>query len=104
MKNLLKLLDMKYGELIFGLICGLSYFAIALQFIMANTYNGGLLLASFFAPVIICGIAIVFIKIIRSWRQNEQFNNIVSFMILHIIVLLIAIFFVADYIINGFVK
>ncbi len=101
MKGFLNFLDKKYGELVFGLLCGSSYFVIALNFIFANTKVGGALLASFLSPVIICGIALVFIKTIRLWKENEQHKKIFSFVIAHLIILLIAIVFVIDFLING---
>lgn len=103
MKGPGRFLDMKYGELIFGLVCGCSYFIILLNFIFANTYDAGSLLALFLAPLIICGIALVFIKIIRNWRNNEQYKLINSFIILHLFVLIIAVIFLIDYCMNGIV-
>lgn len=100
MKGLAKLLEMKYGELIFGLVCGCSYFIIALDFIFSATRKAGGLLALFVAPLIICGVALVFIKIIRKWRQQEQYYNINSFIIVNFVMFVISIFFLIDFIIN----
>ena len=101
MKGLARILDTRWGELIFALACGVSYYIIALQFIFSYTHTGAALLATFLAPAIICGIALVFIKTIRSWRDREMLGNINSFVNIHIVVYIIAIIVIADYIING---
>ena len=91
MKGIGKLLDKKYGELCFGLFCGISYFAIVLQFILANTARSGGLLAFFFFPAIICFIALAVIKIIRDMREKERYKSINLFMWVHLIIFLIAV-------------
>lgn len=100
MNRIYQFLSTRIGELIFGLICGLSYFVIVLNFIMANTHVGGSLLALFTAPAIICGIALVFIKLLRNWRQNEQYKNVISFFALNFVIFIISIFFAIDFFVN----
>ena len=101
MRKISELLNKKYGELVFGLICGLSYFIICLKFIFAYTNAGGGLLALYVAPIIICGIAIIFIKLMRNWAENKQHNLMNLFVFVNFIVLLISLVFLADYIIFG---
>lgn len=93
-------LSTRAGELTFGLLCGLAYFFVILEFITANTHAGGHLLALYVAPAVICGIALVFIKLLRNWRQNEQYKNISSFFALNVVIFVISIFFAIDFFIN----
>ena len=90
-EKILKLLNMKYGELSVGLIFGISYFIIILNFILKNTQKGGALLGFFTAPAIICGLALVFIKVLRRWRENEQYKNIMFFMIINTFIFVFSI-------------
>lgn len=101
MNKLSQLLNKTYGELIFGLLCGVSYYIISLKFIFLYTYHAASLLALYIAPVIICGIALVFIKTIRSWRLNEQYKKIDFFVFAHVIVFIASIAFLIDYILFG---
>lgn len=103
MKFLKNLLAKKYGELTFGLSFGLSIFIIAIRFIVSNTYQGGLLLSMFLAPVIICIPALFFIKSVRKWAEEEN-DKAISKMLLFITILLImAILVLADYLLNGII-
>ena len=101
MKGLSKLLNTTYGHLIFGLICGLSYFIISLNFIYANTVSGAGLLAFFLSPAIICGIALVVIKLIKNWMISEQYKNINLFVHFHLIVFIVAIIYAVSFCLYG---
>ncbi len=89
MKGIGRLLEKKYGELIFGLLGGAAYFLIVLRFVLDNTNTGGGLLAFFFAPLIICFPAILLIKLSRDLKEKERFTAINWLIIAHIILLLI---------------
>lgn len=87
-----KIFGTKYGGLIFSLLSGLAYFIVILSFIMTTGPRAGLL-GFFFAPAIICGIALVLFKMIRQFLENEEFQkaNIVG--ILHVILMAISVVF-----------
>lgn len=91
MKGIGKLLEKKYGELIFGLLSGVGYLGIILSFILENTARGGLLLAFFFFPVIICLPALLLIKLTRNLREKENYNAINTVMWMHIILLIVSV-------------
>lgn len=91
MKGIGKLLDKKYGELVFGLLSGVGYLGIILSFILENTAQGGLLLAFFFFPVIICLPALLLIKLTRSLREKENYNAINTVMWLHLVLLIVSL-------------
>lgn len=91
MRGIGRLLERKYGELVFGLVGGLAYFLIALSFIFEHTRNGGALLAFFTAPLIICFPAIVLIKAERDLREKERFKAVNVLMWAHIALLVISL-------------
>ena len=90
MKGIGKILDKKYGELTIGLLCGIAYFIIVLEFILANTAAGGGLLAFFFFPAIICGVALFVIKLLRTMREKQRYSTINIFIYVHMLVFLAA--------------
>lgn len=90
MKGILKIFNKKYGELFFGLMCGFGYLGIILSFIMENTAKGGILLAFFFFPVIICLPALLLIKLSRNLREKENYRALNAVMWLHIILFIIS--------------
>ncbi|MBQ7986659.1 MAG: hypothetical protein IJ304_05280 [Clostridia bacterium] len=87
-----KIFNTKYGGLIFSLLSGFAYFIVILSFILGTDDKAGLL-GFFFAPAIICGMALVLFKMIRQFLENEEFKkaNIVG--ILHVILMLISVIF-----------
>lgn len=90
-----KIFGTKYGGLIFSLLSGFAYFIVILSFIMTTGPRAGLL-GFFFAPAIICGIALVLFKMIRQFLENEEFKKANLVGILHIILIIISIvFFIA---------
>lgn len=94
-----KIFNTKYGGLVFSLLSGLSYFIIILSFILSSDAKAWLL-GFFFAPAIICGMALVLFKMIRQFLENEEFKkaNIVG--VLHIILMLMSVIFLIAMIIR----
>ena len=70
--QILKLLENTWGLLIFALICGAAYFVIVLRFVLMNTNNGSGLIAYFFAPAVICGAALLIVKIIKQCLSDGR--------------------------------
>ena len=87
-----KIFNTKYGGLIFSLMSGFAYFIVILSFIISTGPRAGLL-GFFFAPAIICGMALVLFKMIRQFLENEEFKkaNIVG--ILHVILMVVSVVF-----------
>lgn len=92
-KKILDLLGSTAGQLIFALLCGLGYFMVMSGLIVTNS-NGNGLLAFFFAPAIICGAALVIIKLMKQARENENENAILKIFYLHLVLVIIGIVFV----------
>lgn len=101
LNKLLDFLNMKYTELCLGLLFGTSYFVIIFDFMSKNTQRASGLLGLFTAPAIICGLALVFIKAIRHWRQTEQFKSIAYFIATNTIVLILSILTIVSNLIYG---
>ena len=91
MKNgIIKLLQNTWGLLIFSLLSGLAYYAVILKFILSNTEKGGGLLGFFFFPLIICGAALILIKIIKQCMENGREGGAVALFWLHVLFIIIA--------------
>lgn len=91
-----KIFDTKYGGLIFSLLAGAAYFIIILDFVLKHTSKGGALLGFFFSPAIIAGAALVIIKTVRQLSEEEKFEKINLFLLLHIVLMLLGIVFLID--------
>lgn len=90
-----KLFATKYGGFVFSFLSGLAYFIIILYFILTTDVKAGLL-GFFFAPAIICGIALVLFKMIRRFIDNEEPKCANAVGIMHIILMLISIVFLTS--------
>ena len=91
-KKILDILNTTAGQLIFALLSGCGYFMVMTGFIVENS-NGSALLAFFFAPVIVCGAALVIIKMMKQARENENEKSILKIFWIHIILIIIGVIF-----------
>lgn len=96
MNKLVKTISKRPIDFIFSLFCGLAYFFIAFDFVKTFTKNGGTMLAFFFCPVIICGMALVILKSMRQWVEDGNDKKIRRTILLHIILFLVSIIFLVD--------
>lgn len=91
MKNLiLKILKNTWGLLIFALLSGLAYFAFVYKFILQHTQFGGQLLGLFMLPLIMCGAALVLVKVIKQCLIDEREGAAVTVFLLHVLFIIIA--------------
>lgn len=90
--KIINLLKTTYGALIFSLFCGVAYFLLAMKFIMSSTERGGLLLW-FFGPAIICGAALIVIKLIKQNNENGSEKANITIFWLHIVLFAIGVIF-----------
>lgn len=88
--KIISLLKNTWGLLIFALISGCAYYAVVLKFILAHTQTGGSLLGFFFAPLIICGAALVLVKIIKQCMENENEGKAVVIFWAHAVFIIVA--------------
>lgn len=94
-KGIVKILCTTAGRLIFALAAGLGYFMIILRFVIEWS-NGSSLLAFFFAPFIICGAALVIVKMMRRAEDEENVTAIKKIFWLHAALFAIGIVFAAS--------
>lgn len=91
MKNkLLELLKKPAPLLVFGLLSGGAYFAIVVELIAGYFSEPNRLIIYFFAPVIICGTALVLIKLIKQHYEAENYPKITILFWVHIVLMIIA--------------
>lgn len=94
MKNkILQLMQSTKGLLVFTLLSGCAYFITVLKFILSHTNAGGGLLGFFFFPAIVCGAALVLIKVIKQCFENGNENAVVNIFLIHVVFILISIVF-----------
>lgn len=76
-----KILNSKYGLLIFSLICGLAYFCLVMLLISQIKYS--YLLGIFFFPAIICGAAVCIFKTVRNLLESNETRKIKNIFAIH---------------------
>lgn len=81
----------KYGPLVFSLLAGAAYFALALVLILESTGAKGILLGVFFCPAIVCGVAVVLLKSIKLQLEAENYGKIYAIAAVHIAVAAVAV-------------
>ncbi len=89
-KKILTLLERSIPQLVFALLSGLAYFAVIYDMIIVQSQVGGGLIVFFFCPAIVCGTALVLIKLFKQCRENEKENTIVTVFSLHVLLMIIA--------------
>ncbi len=92
-KKIINILGTTVGQLVFALLSGAAYFMVILRFI-AEWSGGSMLIAFFFAPAVICGAALVIIKLMKQARENENYSVIPKIFWLHAVLLAVGIVFV----------
>lgn len=88
--KIIRLLNNAWARLIFALLSGAAYYVIVLKFILSHTSSGGGLLGFFFLPAIVCGAALVLIKVIRQCIEDGREGSAVTVFWLHIVFMIIA--------------
>ena len=83
--------ETKYGAFIFSLISGLAYFGLAVDFIIGNSGGKGMLLGFFFFPAIVCGMALVILKSIKMWQEQEAYGKIKALAVFHVILIIMSL-------------
>ena len=91
-KKILNILNTTVGQLIFALLSGLGYFMLVGGWIM-DFSKGEWLMLLYLAPIIICGAALVIVKLIKAARDAENNGTILRIFWLHIAVIILGIVF-----------
>lgn len=91
MKSLiLNILKNTWGLLIFSLLSGFAYFTVIYRFVLQHTAVGGHLLALFLLPLVVCGAALVLVKIIKQCLADERESTAVTVFALHVLFIVIS--------------
>lgn len=93
-KKILDMINTTAGQLIFALLSGLGYFMLVSGWIL-DFSRGIWLILMYVSPIIICGAALVIIKLIKQARDAENEKTILRIFWLHVCVILLGILFVA---------
>ena len=68
---IIDMLQKPVPRLIYALICGIAYFIIIMQFVSSYTQQGSLM-GLFIAPAVICGGALLVVKMLRNAFENKE--------------------------------
>lgn len=93
-KKILDMINTTAGQLIFALLSGLGYFMLLSGWIL-DFSRGIWLILMYVSPIIICGAALIIIKLIKQAREAENEKTILKIFWLHVCVILLGILFVA---------
>ena len=102
MSNFYKKLSQNNIILIHALLAGLAYFVVVLRFVLDFTAvaASGAFLGFLFAPAVICGSAVLLIKQMRIWRDNENFRAVAVMTLCNAVIFIIAVVLGIDIAIN----
>lgn len=99
-KKIDKLFESPLALLVFAIVSGLGYFSFVLSVIMSFSKGGSPLLGFFFAPAIICGIALCIVKIAKNNIMAEEYDKNRKLFYIHLLVILIGIVFFIDMLVH----
>lgn len=86
-----KILDKKYGLLVFSLLSGFAYFTLIM--ILISEVQFSYLLGIFFFPAVVCGAALCLVKSIKTMLENGDEKKAYRIMKLHVVLIIFAFFF-----------
>ena len=91
-KKIVDFLGKTAPQLVFALLSGCAYFMILLP-VITRYSKGSAFLAFQFSPLIICGAALVIIKLMKQARANENENAIFALFVIHVLLFIMSIVF-----------
>lgn len=91
-KKIIDMINTTAGRLIFALISGLGYFMILSEWILGMS-RGMWLILMYVAPVLICGAAIVIVKLIKQAQESEDNGKIIRIFWIHAAVVFVGAVF-----------
>ena len=90
--KIISLINTTAGRLIFVLLSGAGYYSIIAKLLIDLAPKNALLLFLFF-PLVICGAALILIKLIIQKQESDDNSSILKIFYLHIAVIIIGIIF-----------
>ena len=91
-KKILNMINTTAGQLIFALLSGVGYFMLVCGWIL-DFSRGMWLMPLYLAPIIICGAALIIIKLIKAASESENETTILKIFWLHIAVIVLGVLF-----------
>lgn len=86
-----RLINSRYGLLIFSLLSGIAYFTLVMILISQIKYS--YLLGIFFCPAVVCGAAVCIIKSVKSFVDNAQIEKARRIVGIHTALIIFSIIF-----------
>lgn len=86
-----RLINSRYGLLVFSLLSGFAYFTLVMILISQVKYS--YLLGIFFCPAVVCGAAACIIKSVKAFVDNEQIDRAKRIVGIHTALIVFAIVF-----------
>lgn len=90
-----KILDSKYGLLIFSLVSGMGYFVLLLLLLANVKYS--YLLGIFFCPAVVCGSALCIVKYVKALLEQEEYGKIKRIFVIHSALIVFAVIIATAY-------
>lgn len=93
--KIIKILTNPTAQLVFSLFSGSAYFIVFCVLVWEYTINAALILF-YLAPLIVCGGALIIIKLIKRGIENENHKIVLRIFWLHTVLILMAVIFAAS--------
>ncbi len=90
--KILSFLNTTGGQLGFALLSGFGYLALISEFVIEAS-RGMWLILLYIAPIVVCGAALVIVKLMKQARENENNASILKLFWMHIVVIALGILF-----------
>lgn len=90
--KILSFLNTTGGQLGFALLSGFGYLALISGFVIEAS-RGMWLILLYIAPMVVCGVALVIVKLMKQARENKNNVSILKLFWIHIAVIALGIFF-----------
>lgn len=90
--KILKFLNTTVGQLAFALLAGFGYLALIAGFVLELS-RGIWLMLIYISPIVVCGAALVIIKLMKQARECENNSSILKLFWIHIAVIVIGFVF-----------
>lgn len=86
-----KLMESKYGLLVFSLLSGVGYFILLMILLLEVSYS--YLLGVFFFPAVIFGGALCVFKNLKGLYEREEYKKAQRFLIIHVALIAFSVIF-----------
>ena len=89
-KKILAMLERTVPFLVFGLLSGFAYFGIIYALLSGYFSTQNKLIIFYFSPAVICGGALVVMKLVKQHREAQNYSKIMMIFWVHAVLMVIA--------------